>query len=226
MKSDWPSPVDAKSLRARFDRTEAVTFGLEEEIMVLDPSTLDLLACGPVLLEGLDRRFKPELPAAHIEIASSPHTRIDDLAVEMRECRRMLAGHVGTRARLAVAGVHPFSARSGAVNSGDRYARMLAEYGDVLRQQLVCGLHVHVGLAGADRTLGVYNAMRSWLPELAALAANAPVHCGRDTSMASVRPLISGLLPRQGMPPPLSSWQEYADHLNSGMSVGRLGRPG
>lgn len=226
MKPQWPYPIDAKSLQGRFDETRPLRFGLEEEIMVLDAGSLNLLPCGPRILEGLDARFKAELPASHVEIATSPHGGIDDMAQELHECRGILARHVGNVARFAVAGVHPFAARSGAINSGERYDRMLAEYGDVLRQQLVCGLHVHVDLGGADRTLGVYNALRSWLPELAALGANAPVHCGMDSSLASVRPLISGLLPRQGMPPPLSSWQEYADHLNWGLSTRRLGRPG
>ncbi len=225
MKSRWPSSIDAKSLRKRFERSGPVSFGVEEEIMVLDPRTLDLSPCGPMILEGLDARFKPELPLAHVEIATNPHSSLATLAGELTECRRMLAAHAGGKTRFAVAGVHPFAARSGEINVGERYNRMLAEYGDLLRQQLVCGLHVHVGLGGADQVLAVYNAMRSYLPELGALGTNAPIHCGRDTTLASVRPLISGLLPRQGMPPPLSSWQEYADHLNWGKSAHRLGRP-
>ena len=53
----------------------------------------------------------------------------------------------------------------------------------------------------ADRALAVYNALRSYLPEIAALAANAPFYEGADTGFASVRPQIAGLLPRQGVPP-------------------------
>lgn len=225
MKPSWPVPAGAESLAARFDRGGPLTFGLEEEIMVLDPGTLDLLPFGGKLLEGLDSRFRPELPASHVEIATVPHTSFEELEAELAACRRTLAGHAGDRARLAVAGVHPFAARLGEVSEGERYDRLLAEYGDVLRQQLVCGLHLHVSLGSAGRVLAVYNAMRAFLPELAALAANAPIHCGRDTTLASVRPLISELLPRQGMPPPLGGWQEYADALNWGAAAGRLGRP-
>ena len=72
-----------------------------------------------------------------------------------------------------------------------RYQRTLDEYGERARRQLVCGLHLHVSLGGADRTLAVYNALRSHLPELAALAANAPFHAGRDTGLASIRPTIA-----------------------------------
>jgi carboxylate-amine ligase len=58
----------------------------------------------------------------------------------------------------------------------------------------------------------VYNALRAYLPLVAALAANAPLHDGRDTGLASVRPTISERLPRQGMPPALT-WEGYAAAL-------------
>ena len=115
--------------------------------------------------------------------------------------------------RPAVAGVHPFAAPLGELNTGERYDAILAGYGDVARAQLVCALQVHVALGSADRTLAVYNALRGHLPELAALAANAPFLAGRDTGLASVRPLIGGLLPRQGVPPVIPSWEAFAEML-------------
>ncbi|CAN5880704.1 glutamate--cysteine ligase [soil metagenome] len=225
MNREWPSPITGESLAERFVESDRLTFGLEEEIMLLHPDTLDLLPRGAELLEGLDGRFKAELPAAHVEIASTPAAGIGDLEKELSECRSLLVNHVKGEAAPAVAGVHPFSARSGVVNSGERYQVLLARYGDVVSQQLVCGLHLHVGLGGPERTLAVYNALRSHLPEIAALAANAPIYCGRDTTLASVRPLLSGMLPRMGVPPPLSSFNEYAAHLNWGIDRGRMGRP-
>ena len=77
----------------------------------------------------------------------------------------------------------------------------------------VCGLHLHVSLGGADRTLAVYNALRSHLPELAALAANAPFHDQRDTGLASIRPVIAVNLRRQGVPPAIPSWEWFANSL-------------
>ena len=81
----------------------------------------------------------------------------------------------------------------------------------MLPRQLVFGLHVHVAVRGADRALAVHNALRSYLPELAALAGNAPLHAGRDTGLASLRPKICDLLPRQGVPPAWGSWEERAE---------------
>ena len=118
------------------------------------------------------------------------------------------------RFRLAGAGAHPFASGTGPLNPGPRYEAIGAEYAAVARRQLVFGLHVHVAVRGADRALAVYNALRSFLPELAALAANAPFYEGRDSGLASVRSRISGLLPRQGVPPALDSFEAYAEALS------------
>jgi carboxylate-amine ligase len=61
---------------------------------------------------------------------------------------------------------------------------------------------------------------------LAALAANAPFHAGRDTGLASIRPTICDLLPRQGVPPAFASWDELAAELRWGEAAGALPTPG
>lgn len=190
--------------------------------MLLDPVTLDLLPYGSELIRGLDHRFKTEMPASQVEVAMEPVTSLGDLEGGLIAARRVLAAHVGNRARLMVAGVHPTAGLFGQLNSGERYDRLLAEHGETARRQLVSGLHLHVGLKGPAQALAVYNAMRSYLPDIAALAANAPIYDGRETDLASVRPHICGLMPRQGIPPVLTSWDDYARRLNWGITAGRL----
>jgi carboxylate-amine ligase len=70
-------------------------------------------------------------------------------------------------------------------------------------------VHVHVAIRPADKALAVYNAYRSHLPDLAALASAAPFYEGRDSGLASVRSRLSGLMPRQGVPPPMGSPEGY-----------------
>ena len=200
----------ADELRAVFDAPKALTVGLEEEVMLLDPATLDL---APVADQVVGGPLKPELPAAQVEVATAPATCVDDAIAELAAGRRALAERARGIAVPAAAGVHPFAAPIGALSAGERYDAILAAYGDVARAQQVCALQVHVALGSADASLAVYNALRGHLPELAALAANAPFHAGRDTGLASVRPLIGGLLPRQGVPPAIPSWEAFADML-------------
>jgi carboxylate-amine ligase len=196
------------TLRETFDAVDPLTVGLEEEVMLLDPDTLDLAPVAARVHGG-----KLELPASQLELNTPPTATVGEAIESLAAGRRALAEAADGTARLAVAGVHPFSAPLGELNTGERYATIEERYGDIARAQLVCALQVHVAVGSADRTLAVYNALRGHLPELAALAANAPFHAGRDTGLASVRPLIGGLLPRQGVPPAFASWDEYADAI-------------
>jgi carboxylate-amine ligase len=219
--------IDARTLRATFDAVEPLTIGIEEELMLLDPATLDLAPVGPQALARLDGdpRFKLELPAAQLEIALPPARSVAELAAQLADARRDAAEAVDGLAVLAGAGLHPFAAAEGPLNPGARYERIEREYGTVARRQLVFAFQVHVAVGGADRTLAVYNALRAHLPELAALAANAPFHDGRDTGFASFRPIVAGMLPRQGMAPPIESWDEWAEDLQWGSRAGRVPAP-
>jgi carboxylate-amine ligase len=170
-------------------------------------------------LEG-DARFKAELPAAQLEIVGRPAPTVPDGAAELMRARHDLARAAEGLARPAGAGVHPFAQGIGVVSPGERYDGIVAEYGGIARRQLVFGLHVHVALSGADRALAVYNALREQLPALAALAGASPFYEGRDTGLASVRPKLSELLPRQGIPPAFSGWEALAQALSWGRAPG------
>jgi carboxylate-amine ligase len=198
--------LTADELRAAFDAPQPLTIGLEEEVMLVDPATF---ALAENAAELADEGLKLELPASQLEVATEPAARVADAIAQLRAGRERLAA----RATAIAAGVHPLAAPLGALNAGARYDAILARYGDVARAQLVCALQVHVAVGSADATLAVHNALRSHLPELAALAANAPFLAGRDTGYASVRPLIGALLPRQGVPPAIPSWDAFAEML-------------
>ena len=185
--------------------------------MLLDADTLDLAPRAREVIEALggDPRFTLELPAAQIEIVLPPMAGAADVPPALLAARGDLAAACEPLGiRLAGAGVHPFAAPLGELNRGERYDRIAAEYGDVARSQLVFALQAHVCVRPADRAMAVYNALRGQLPLVAALAANASIHDGRDTGLASVRPSISERLPRQGLPPALT-WESYAAELAS-----------
>jgi carboxylate-amine ligase len=216
----------AAELRAAFDSPAPFTVGLEEELMLLDPETLDLLPRAAEVVEAADdERVKLELPAAQLELTLPPARTVSEAVAALAAGRRDLTAAAAPVGRLAAAGVHPFADPLGELNPGPRYAKTEAEYGAIARRQLVCALQVHVAIGGADRSLAVYNGLRPWLPVVAALAANAPYHDGRDTGMASIRPTIGGLLPRQGIPPAISSWEAFADALRWGAASGAVPEP-
>jgi carboxylate-amine ligase len=221
--------MDGVHLGEIFDSVEPFTVGLEEEVMLLDPDTLDLMECAPKLLERLGEclsPFKLELPASQLELVTPPRQSVADAVDDLARARGELLVASAGLVRPAAAGTHPFSAAEGALNRGPRYERAAADYGWAARRQLVCALQIHVAVGGAERALAVYNALRAELPLLAALAANAPLYGGHDTGLASVRPAISGLLPRQGIPPAFESWDEFAAALRWGAAAGAVPEPG
>jgi glutamate---cysteine ligase / carboxylate-amine ligase len=222
-----PAALTPEALRAAFEEPAAMTVGVEEELMVLDARSLDLAPRAHEILAatGGDPRFKPELPAAQLEIVVPPAASVPEAAAALAHARADIAAVAAPDARLAAAGAHPFASPEGAVNPAPRYERLEAEFGAVIRHQLLFGLHVHVAVRPAERALAVYNALRSHLPDLAALAANAPFYAGRDTGLQSVRPKIADILPRQGVPPEIPSWEALAAFLQWGRASGTVPEP-
>ena len=211
------SAPKAQQLRARFDAPAPLTVGVEDELMLLDPRTLDLAPLAPDVLAACagDRRFKLELPASQLEIVLPPLAGADEAARELAAARAALAERAAPLAVPAALALHPFAATEGPLNVGARYAQIERLYGPVARRQLLCALQAHVAVRGADRALAVHDALRGHLPALFALAAAAPFHGGRDTGYASFRAEVADLLPRHGIPPALGSWEAYARELRA-----------
>lgn len=212
-----------KLLRRSFGQRSEGTLGLEEEVMLLDPATLDLLPrAAEVVVRQDPQSIKEELPASQIELATPATRRVAETAAALAALRTSAIQAADGIGVLAASGVHPFAAPESPLSDGEAYRSMALEYGCIARRQLVFGLHVHVGIEGLDRAVGVYNALRSYLPELAALAATGPFHGGADTGLQSYRPKLAENLPRQGVPPAFADGAELAGALEWGVRSGAL----
>jgi carboxylate-amine ligase len=217
---------DAAALHRVFDVPAPCTVGIEEEVMLLDATTLDLLprAAAVIAAAGGDG-VAAELPASQLELTTSPAATAGQAIAALGHARQRLASAARGVGRLAAIGVHPFSRVEGALTDSPRYASVAAEYGRYAHRQLVCALQVHVAIRPGARAVAVYNELRSYLPYLAALAANSPFHGGEDTGLASVRPKIAENLPRQGISPALPSLSALADELLWFSRAGALNDP-
>jgi carboxylate-amine ligase len=201
------------TLRGLFAGAAAGTVGLEEELLLVHRGSWLPADAGSTVADIADPRVKRELPACQLEIATSIHKDPVDAVEELSTCRAMVAAACGPELAAIAAPVHPLVDGPVALSETDRAAGLHARYGEVMGRQLVSSLQVHVAFGDADCTLGVYHGLRDLLPELAALAGAAPFAAGRDTGLCSVRPVIASELPRQGVPPIISSWEQYADDL-------------
>jgi glutamate---cysteine ligase / carboxylate-amine ligase len=200
-------------LRSLFDRVAPFTVGAEEELLLVDAHTLlPAPAAEYALALGAgDRRLAGELRSAQVEAMTPVCVSVADVARELASIRRLVATGLGPDVLVVGTGAHPLTTDPGPLSSAQRYRRLAAEHPWAARSAVTCGLHVHVAVSGADRALAVYNALRSYLPELLALGANAPYYGGDDSGLATVRAKLNQSWPRAGVPPAFASWRELAE---------------
>jgi carboxylate-amine ligase len=200
-------------LRSLFDRVAPFTVGAEEELLLIDAQTLlPAPAAEYALALGAgDRRLAGELRSAQVEAMTPVCVSVADVARELASIRRLVSRGLGPDVLVVGTGAHALTRDSGPMSSAQRYRRVAAENPWAANNVLTCGLHVHVAVSGADRALAVYNALRSYLPELLALGANAPYYGGEDTGLATVRAKLNQSWARSGVPPAFASWRELAE---------------
>jgi carboxylate-amine ligase len=202
-------------LRSLFDRVAPFTVGAEEELLLVDAQTLlPAPAAEYALALGAgDRRLAGELRSAQVEAMTPVCVSVADVARELASIRRLVSRGLGPDVLVVGTGAHALTRDPGPMSSAQRYRRIAAEHPWAANNVLTCGLHVHVAVSGADRALAVYNALRSFLPELLALGANAPYYGGEDTGLATVRPKLDQSWARSGVPPAFASWRELAEFM-------------
>jgi glutamate---cysteine ligase / carboxylate-amine ligase len=206
----------------------AFTVGIEEELMLLDPDGLDLaqeiemiLGDVPAELEG---QVKPELMQSFLEIATKPHPDVPSAGEELRSLRRSLTERVERRGLLVGAvATHPFAQwEDQLIVQWPRYLQIEEEFQYVVRQFLIFGTHVHVGIEGPDRAIYVADGLRRYLPLMLALSTNSPFLRGKLTGMMSSRTPIYRALPRAGIPPHFGSWDAYSSRVEVMMRAGAI----
>jgi carboxylate-amine ligase len=188
------------------------TIGIEEELMILDAESLELVNAIESLLEGGDdERVKPELMESVLEIATSPQPNTAEAGRELRGLRAQVAARAAERGlTIGSAGTHPFAMwEEQRIVARPRYRDLVSDLRFVARQELLFGQHVHVGLDDPEKAIHVANGMRVHLPVLLALSANSPFWRADTTGLASTRTPIFRAFPRVGIPPAYAGWTDY-----------------
>jgi carboxylate-amine ligase len=106
------------------------------------------------------------------------------------------------------------------VSSRPRYRELIAALRFVARQEIIFGLHVHVGIDDPDKAIHVANGMRVHVPILFALAANSPYWRADATGFASTRMPIFRAFPRVGIPPFYDGWEDFERRIRFMMETG------
>ncbi len=210
------------------DRT---TLGVEEEYLLVDGEGLPVARSAQVLawargdgLAGAD--LQHELLEVQVEIATPVCTELAEVHEQLTSLRAGLAAAAaGTGCRLAPVGAAPLApdaAGDAPVTDAPRYRTMLEQAPALVEEQLINGMHVHVGIPDREAGLTVLAAVRPWLPALLALSANSPFWRGRDSGFASFRAVHFARWPVEGAPPVFASVDDYERRVDDLIATGAI----
>jgi carboxylate-amine ligase len=195
-----------------------ITLGVEEEYLLLDQATgLPVAAAEQVRrvaglqpwLEAVE--VQHELLLAQVEVATPVCETLDQIGGHLLRLRYALgeaAREVGCH--LVATGAAPYGGDNPtAITDTPRYRSLYQDAPQLVDEQLINGLHVHVGIPDRNTGVAVLNRLRPWLPVLVAMGANSPFWRGRDTGFASWRTVIFGRWPVSGPPPFFTDASDY-----------------
>jgi glutamate---cysteine ligase / carboxylate-amine ligase len=217
----------ASVLDHTFGAGEPYTLGVEEEYMLLDPESFDLVQHIEMVLDAIQgdelaSRINAELMQSVLEIATPVCQTAGDVMRELQTLRayvRDVARDQGLR--VGSAGTHPFSLfERQRITAKDRYHALIDQLQYVARRELIFGMHIHVAVDDPDKAIQVVNGLLPQLAPLLALSASSPFWRGEPTGLASSRQIVFSAFPRSGLPPRFHDYEDYAS------VVGQLERTG
>lgn len=195
------------------------TIGIEEEYQIIDVETRDLVSHVSKIIEGgksrLNENIKYEMHESMIEMETGICENVQQARDELFMLRKNLI-EVAHEENLRVSGggTHPFSHwNANSITQGERYIKIVEDLGDVARENLIFGLHVHVGIPNREEGVRIQNVLRYFLPHVYALSTNSPFWIGSNTGFKSYRQEIFAKFPRTGIPSYFSSLAELDSYI-------------
>jgi glutamate---cysteine ligase / carboxylate-amine ligase len=218
------------SARAAFDGGQDFTLAVEEEFALLDPETLALAPHFEELQAAargtaLEEHLVGELISSEVEVRTGRCETFAEAASLVVERRAQLFELADAHdVRLGATGTHPWSPwQEQKIIDTPHYRRNDEILRYVVWRNNTFGLHVHVGIRGADRAIAVNNALRGYLPELLALSASSPFVEAVSTGLHSARTQVfTRMFPRCGVPDPYDGWAGFEEYVRTLYETGSV----
>ncbi|WP_256212382.1 carboxylate-amine ligase [Loktanella sp. DSM 29012] len=202
------------------------TIGIEEEYLLVDADTFDLVAAPDSLMAALTgalgNQVSTEFLNCQVEVGTGICATIAEARADLGHLRRTVAELAADHGlRPVAASCHPFGdwKQQGRTDK-PRYEQLDDDLGAVARRMLIGGMHVHVGLPDQDSRIALMNQLSYFLPHLLALSASSPFWQGRDTGLASYRMAVFDSMPRTGLPPRLRDWADWESRVQRLVGLG------
>ena len=207
----------------------AFTVGIEEEYLVVDRETRDLVQSPPPTMwdainEVIGSAATTEFLKAQVEVRTEVHTKVSEAREDLANLRRELSKVVSEYgAAIIASSTHPFADWARQETTDDPRYKLLAEdFQQVARQLVICGMHVHVGIEDPHLRIDLMNQVKYMLPHMLALSASSPFWNGEPTGLLAYRLVIFKNLPRTGIPEEFVSWGEYERYVEVLVGAGLI----
>lgn len=203
------------------DNTPSFTIGIEEEYLLVDPVTRNLITEAPPsmlpecekLLEG---QVTPEFLQSQIEVGTRVCGSLAEARAELARLRRTVidvAEHHGLA--VIAASTHPFALwDTQQPTQKERYAVIARDLQAVARRLMISGMHVHVGIEDPELRIDLLGQVAYVLPHFLALSTSSPFWEGYNSGLKSYRISVWDELPRTGLPEYFESFAEFQRHVD------------
>jgi len=224
-------PPDLQEYKDRFSHDRSFTVGVEEEYMLCDPVTGDLVERAAAILDQLrpdeQERFSYELILAEIEINTPVATDVAEVMDYVKLYRRRVRDLGASLAyRMGISGTHPTAlADDQHFVDTQSYQWVAGQLHYYARRNITFAMHVHVALPDGETAIAVTNAARRWLAPLLALSTNSPFFQAHDTGMLSARTFQFGAFPRTNIPGTFRSFEHFCSVLETYTAMGSINSP-
>ena len=206
------------------------TIGIEEEYMICDPKTGDLVDRASLIMEHFKQtfpdRFSYELIEAEIESNTSVHYEIRNAIKELSTLRTSLKslGKDNSFA-IGISGTHPTAKpENQTFIKNESYDWVSNQLGYYAQRNMTFSTHMHITIPEFDYSINVMNGIRRWIAPLLALSVNSPFFDGKQTKMRSSRTMQFGAFPRTNIPnhyKDLVDYKKYNEKLIETKSISK-----
>ena len=202
------------------------TVGIEEEYLVIDIGTLNLVSkMPPALMADCAKELGKQVTKEFLQCQIEVGTKVCNSTHELREELIHLRGTVARIARehdclIMASSTHPFSFGSTLLTDDDRYLDLAEQMQRIVHRLYISGMHVHVGIPDDELRIDLMNQASYTLPHILALSTSSPFWRGEDTGLKSYRVSIFDQMPRTGLPPQFHGYTDYMKHVNALVDLG------
>ena len=215
-----------------FRPSERSSLGVEVELALVDVESGALVGAAPSVLAELAARhgveehprIKAELYQCTLEAITGICDTVADARADIQEGIDEIRSVVEPQGIDVIsAGLHPFTPWQSQERSvGERYEAIVERIQWPARRLITHGVHFHVGVRSAEKSIAITNALSTTLPLFLALSSSSPYWHGMDTGLSSARTKVFEALPSTGLPPQLADWAEFERFMTSLINAGTI----